>query len=164
MNQEISQVKRRPLYIFDIDGTLADCRHRLHYIDKANGSQDWELFYRACTQDKPILPVIETMNSLLYAGAEIWFFTGRSDIVESQTVQWLERFTKLRFKNRFASNLMMREQGDRRPDHEMKKELYEMMFHEDRERLVGVFEDRKRVVDMWRSLGVTCFQVSSGEF
>ena len=27
-----------------------------------------------------------------------------------------------------------------------------------------IFEDRKQVVDMWRSKGFTCYQVSPGEF
>jgi hypothetical protein len=34
----------------------------------------------------------------------------------------------------------------------------------DRERLVGAFDDRQRVVDMWRRNGITCFQVAPGDF
>ena len=40
----------------------------------------------------------------------------------------------------------------------------EEMRPEDRARLVAVFEDRKRVVDMWRENGVTCYQVAPGDF
>lgn len=28
----------------------------------------------------------------------------------------------------------------------------------------GVFEDRKQCVDMWRSLGLTCYQVADGNY
>jgi hypothetical protein len=31
-------------------------------------------------------------------------------------------------------------------------------------RLVAVFEDRDRMVKMWRAAGVPCFQVAEGEF
>ena len=34
----------------------------------------------------------------------------------------------------------------------------------DKERLVAVFEDRDRMVKMWRAAGVPCFQVADGEF
>jgi len=38
------------------------------------------------------------------------------------------------------------------------------MLTEDKSRLVAVFDDRDRVVKMWRDVGVTCFQVADGEF
>lgn len=34
----------------------------------------------------------------------------------------------------------------------------------DRDRLVAVFDDRARVVRMWRKAGITCFQVAPGDF
>jgi hypothetical protein len=38
------------------------------------------------------------------------------------------------------------------------------MLVDDRQRLVAAFDDRDRVVQMWRAAGVTCFQVAPGEF
>ena len=49
-------------YIFDIDGTLADCSHRLHYISGEH--KDWDAFYKECVNDKPIMGVIEVLWSL----------------------------------------------------------------------------------------------------
>ena len=49
-------------YIFDIDGTLADCSHRLHYISGEN--KDWDTFYKECVNDKPIMDVVEILWSL----------------------------------------------------------------------------------------------------
>jgi len=34
------------IYIFDIDGTLADVSHRLHYI--TGETKDWDAFFAAC--------------------------------------------------------------------------------------------------------------------
>jgi hypothetical protein len=31
-------------YLFDIDGTLADLSHRLHYIKPAGGPKNWDAF------------------------------------------------------------------------------------------------------------------------
>lgn len=79
----------RPLYIFDLDGTLADCKHRLHYVKrpssvcprcegipflvctKCNNSgrvydrsfgADWDAFFKACVDDVPIPSGIFTFN------------------------------------------------------------------------------------------------------
>ncbi|WP_457852111.1 phosphatase domain-containing protein [Mycolicibacterium conceptionense] len=30
--------------------------------------------------------------------------------------------------------------------------------------VAGIFDDRNRVVDMWRRLGLACFQVAEGDF
>jgi hypothetical protein len=59
--------------------------------------------------------------------------------------------------------LFMRKQHDNRADWIVKKELfvdeisniYDVKF---------VLDDRQQVVDMWRSLGLTCFQVAEGNF
>ena len=51
-----------------------------------------------------------------------------------------------------------------RPDDVLKEGWLHQMEPGKRQRLVGVFEDRKCVVDMWRRNGVTCFQVAEGDF
>ena len=53
--------------------------------------------------------------------------------------------------------------GDRRPDVVVKKELYRRHI-EPRYRVLCVLENRSRVVEMWRGLGLTCLQVAPGDF
>jgi len=60
--------------------------------------------------------------------------------------------------------LTMREEGDFTPDDELKEKWLHGMLQEDRLRLVAVFDDRDRVVQMWRRNGYACFQVADGEF
>lgn len=156
-------VVMNPLYICDLDGTLALIEHRRHFVERPRGEQDWAGFYAACSDDEPNRPVIDTMDRLRYGGADIWIFSGRSDEVRKQTVQWLA--DKTAFMSReIDGRLTMRQAGDYTPDDVLKKQWLDGMLFEDRSRLVGVFEDRARMVKMWRDAGVTCFQVAPGEF
>lgn len=60
--------------------------------------------------------------------------------------------------------LTMRAEGDYTPDDELKRQWLNAMSMDDRSRLVAVFEDRDRMVHMWRAAGVPCFQVAEGNF
>lgn len=137
-------------YVFDLDGTLADLSHRRHLLP------DWDAFFAACGGDEPILPVIELLlrlwNGRPSVKIEIW--SGRSDAVRGLTEDWLAR-------QGISGSLLtcMRTAGDHRPDDEVKREFLHGTDWPD-----IVFDDRDRVVAMWRSLGVTCLQVAPGDF
>lgn len=156
------QPNTTPLYIFDIDGTLCNIEHRLHYLE----TKDWDSFYKACEDDQPNRPVIEVLNTLLASGADIYLFSGRSEIVREETIRWLSRYTyyPIHELRRNETLLTMRSERDYTEDHILKESWLHFMLKEDIDRLVGVFDDRKRVVDMWRSHGIACFQVAPGEF
>ena len=154
---------RRPLYIFDLDGTLALIDHRISILDDIEDPGRWRKFYALCDKDKPNIPVIQTLEKLRSAGADIWFFSGRSDEVRDKTVAWISEHTGFMSFD-LADTLMMRNSGDYTPDDVLKNRWFDNMMHIDKARLVAVFEDRDRVVEMWRSNGVTCFQVAKGDF
>lgn len=147
----------KPLYIFDLDGTLADCSHRVHFITECD-PKDWTAFFAASEGDSPIRPVIEILKSLRYHGKEVWIWTGRSDEAREATEAWLSDYV--------GPGLVMRMRvaGDHTHDDVLKASWLDEMQPEDRRRLWGVFEDRARVVAMWRANGVRCFQVEAGEF
>lgn len=154
----------KSLYIFDLDGTLALIDHRRPILD-SDDPDKWERFYAACVDDKPNIPVIETMERLSIT-SDILIFSGRSETVREQTVEWLYRFTRFATQSIIEQMVMltMRPVGDYTPDHELKKLWLDTMLDEDRERLVAVFDDRYAVVKMWRENGVPCFQVAPGDF
>lgn len=158
----------RPLYIFDLDGTLADAEHRTHHIKGA--TKDWPAFFAACEDDQPIAAAITTLNALRKAGAECWIWTGRSDEVRSATEHWLGENALFdmggwfRRGLRAPERLLMRKAGDHRPDHVIKYEWLANLEPPERNRLTAVFEDRARVVQMWREAGIPCFQVAPGDF
>ena len=155
-----------PLYIFDIDGTLCNIEHRLHFLENKGDPDRWEKFYKACIKDKPNEPVLKVLDALVSTGNEIWFFSGRSEDVRAETNAWLHNYTPF-WKSELEDNpelLTMRPSKNYTEDHIMKEQWLRNMLDVDRKRLVAVFDDRKRVVDMWRANGVPCFQVAPGEF
>jgi hypothetical protein len=157
-------------YIFDIDGTLANCSQRLHFIlpakedligdiDLDKIAPDWESFYKDCVNDKPILPVVNLAYTLKESHQDLIFVTGRPEKYMEETMDWL-----CNYLDTDCVTLMMRENGDHRPDYIVKKEIYEKYIKPYYEVIDGVFEDRKQCVDMWRSLGLTCYQVADGNY
>jgi phosphoglycolate phosphatase-like HAD superfamily hydrolase len=144
-------------FIFDIDGTLADCSHRLPLIDRSRaGGPNWDAFFAACDKDTPIEPVIEVAKDLLAEGYQIIYLTGRPFSAMLTTSAWL------RAQGLPGSPIIMRADGDHRPDTEVKREHLGQLIENDTE-IVGVFEDSPSVCRVWRELGLIVFQVGSGE-
>lgn len=146
-----------PAVIFDIDGTLANCNHRRHFVDGTHGKKDFDAFYDAMSQDT-INSTIHQMCNMYYMND--WYIiicTGRPEKYRAITEQWL------RLYGVFYKELMMRP-DDRRydPDYEVKQDMLAKIRLE-REVHFAV-DDRKQVVDMWRSNGVICLQCDDGGF
>jgi hypothetical protein len=141
-------------YVFDIDGTLADITHRLPFIQKE--PKDWDAFFDACSEDKPIQHMIEVARTLYRCDAVV-FVSGRAERCRKKTEVWL--MEHLWFSNR----LYMRGNGDHRPDNEVKSELLDQLLADGYEPQL-VFDDRKVCVDFWRSRGIPCAQVAPGDF
>jgi hypothetical protein len=119
-----------------------------------SSDERWRRFFAECVNDLPNWPVIYALNALQRVGYEIHIFSGRSDEVLNETLDWL------RHKVSYSS-LRMRPAGDFTPDEELKRQWIEEY---DLSQILCVFDDRKKVVDMWRELGLSCFQVAPGEF
>ena len=159
----------RPLYIFDLDGTLALIDHRRHFIEGPN--KDWRAFFAACVDDRPNLPVIRTLQTLRRGGAECWIWSGRSDEVQAETEEWLYRHGCLKSSMflhwepfRPSEAFRMRAAGDFTPDDQLKAKWLSEIEPPEFNRLTAVFDDRDKVVAMWRAAGVSCFQVATGDF
>ena len=158
-----------PLYIFDLDGTLCDITHRRHHVqqDQSKGSiklpwkPNWPQFYKDCVHDTPKPAVIHTLRCLA-AHSDVYVWSGRSDEVYEETVDWLQKHVM--WGSGRLLELTMRKSGDHTPDDVLKSRWYDEMSNDDKARLVATFDDRDRMVKMWRDLGITCFQVAPGDF
>lgn len=147
------------IYLCDIDGTIASLDHRLHFIKGTK--KDWTRFFEACTDDVPIWPVIRLINIIHHLSEDkVVFITGRSDEIRSQTETWL--ISNVGFWTH-DFRLLMRKQGDHREDYIVKSELLKNSGI-DLKDIAGVFEDRQQVVDQYRAMGLTVFQVANGNF
>ena len=146
------------LYIFDIDGTLADITHRLHFI--SGETKDWHAFYKACYNDAPIFEVISIARALDAAGHRLVYATGRSTDIWEETQAWLRKHRVPQF-----NRIYMRPDGDHREDSVVKSELLDQINKDyANEKLGGIFEDRQQVVAMYRARGLRVFQVAKGDF
>lgn len=145
----------KDVYIFDLDGTLALIEHRRHLVTGPN--PDWRAFFAACVRDDPYHEVIDTLLALYNANYIVWVWSGRSDEVRLQTEAWLYN------QGVQYHELRMRPAGDHQPDEKLKASW---LADVDREQynIVAVFEDRDRMVKLWRDNGIACFQVAPGDF
>lgn len=157
----------KPIYIFDLDGTLALNEHRQHLV-RGVEKPDWDAFFKACVHDVPHYAVIKTLTQLRKT-CEIWIWSGRMETVREETLDWLMKHKVIdnrnyRFWYRNPNRFLMRQEGDFRPDEVLKKAWLDDLHVSERRKLVGVFDDRNKVVQMWRDSGVACFQVAEGDF
>lgn len=132
-------------YIFDIDGTLAHNEGRRSPFDWNSVDLD--------SADKNLKYLCNT----LAATNNILILSGRSDICQEKTEKWL-RDNEISY-----DKLFMRKSGDSRSDEEIKEEIY-IEEIKNKYNVICVFDDRNKVVNLWRALGLKCLQVEEGDF
>jgi hypothetical protein len=139
---------RPKVWIVDIDGTLALKGDRKPF--------DWG----RVGEDEPNDPVIAVVRALRATGCGIVYVTGRMECCRAATAAWLDA----NVLPSLGMLLMMRPDGDFRPDEALKREIYETRLRSLFD-VAGVIDDRAKVVRMWRhDLGLTCLQVADGDF
>ena len=146
--------------IFDLDGTLANIDVRRKLATKPNGKLDWNVFHNPSNikLDVPNEPVVKMAQLFAENGFNIVIFSGRTDKTEKRTRSWLSNnrvpFHKLVMRPHKTMNFI--------PDEILKKDMLDK--HADIDDVFLVVDDRNKVVDMWRSLGLNTFQVAPGDF
>lgn len=143
------------IVICDIDGTIADCTHRLRHIQSK--PKDWHAFHTECLVD----PIIENIRELLYClqsrPHQIVYVTGRPEHTRELTLSWLK-------EHAFPpGDLFMRKPNDYREDFVIKAEVLDLL-EQNNKKILCALEDRTQVVEMWRGRGVTCLQVKEGDY
>ena len=142
----------KQVVLVDVDGTLADVRHRLQHI-RGGKRKNWKAFFEAMDRDTPIASTIDWVKDLAKTH-EIVIITGRPEHYRARTIAWLQR------QGVPFSDIFMRRDGDRRPDYDMKREA---LARWGKDRIALVIEDRPPVCDMWTREGVKCVLVESDE-
>jgi hypothetical protein len=171
------------MIIFNLDDTLADCEHRRHFVvakhwrnsqfefggtyklegvssfyseeQIAKFKPDWKAFYEACDQDIPIQPTIainRSLSDLDYCGNDndIHIWSGRCESVREKTEKWLDDH-KI-----YYYSLKMRPIGDYTPDDELKEKWLKEVLAKGY-KISYVFDDRPKVIRMWRRNGIFVF-------
>lgn len=143
-------------YIWDIDGTIANTEHRVHHL--RSFPKNWNAWFDAAHKDTPYWEIVDLMKMAHDAGITNVICTAREEAQREDTIDWLEKHDIV-----FFEKLYMRKLKDRRTDDIVKFDLLEEIIADGYEPVL-VFEDRSRVVDMWRAVGIRCLQVSPGDF
>jgi len=143
----------------DLDGTLADCEHRRHWLDaerhpELTPDERWRRFFAECGNDQPNEALIAILRALRLT-FKVAVVSARSDEVKAETIAWLKQY------GIGYDLLMMREAGDRRPDVALKAAWLKQFGAA---RIAAVFDDRMEIVEMWRAHGLLCCQVAPGVF
>lgn len=88
---EPETLEQRSIAVVDIDGVLADVRHRLHFLEgRRSREKDWGGFFRAARKD-PLLKVgYETVVKLAEV-YEIVYLSGRPEHCRRDTERWFDK-------------------------------------------------------------------------
>lgn len=93
--------------VFDIDGVLADVRHRLHHIETPR--RDWDAFFGEVSADAVLEQGRAEALAAMSSGLAIIYLTGRPERCRQDTVQWLVDHDLP------VGDVLMRQDSDRRP-------------------------------------------------
>jgi hypothetical protein len=144
--------------IVDIDGTVADCTHRRHYIE--HKPKNWKAFFAGIPLDPPIIPVIQVVQALHNDRHRIIMVSARNEDSRKATEDWLEEHL---FGPSSYERLYMRKANDYREDSIVKKEILDQIIKDGYNPILAI-DDRKRVVDMWRANGILALHCAEGDF
>ena len=153
--------------IVDIDGTLSCLDHRLKYIEST--PKDYDKFFATVCFDGWFHSVWAAVRTLANTGHLIIVLSGRTASCGHATAEWLE-FGNPREENKDGiplpyDHLFMRQSGDKKPDHEAKREIFDAMLRAGlrKDSIKVVIDDRDSVCDLWRSLELPLIQVDRGK-
>lgn len=143
----------------DLDGTLCDLSARRHYVREA--PKNWKKFFEEIPNDtlrEDVLADVEaTLASVRDQGkrAYLVLVSARPENYKKVTEEWLARNDVDYF------TLIMRRAGDSREDSIVKREILNKYF-KDKSKIIKVFDDRPRVIRMWREEGLEVEDVGDG--
>lgn len=146
------------IVIFDLDETLCNTQHRIHHIKKGKHKQYNDLMNK----------------DIVYKDAQGLF---KDTSLDSETAMYIstarpctyleETYTWLRKNDIYISvaNIYMREVCDERSDSMVKSDNLKRIRGLHRKGIpVLAFEDRHKIIRMYRSQGVTALQIRKGEY
>ena len=144
--------------ICDVDGTIVNVEKR-HALAKAGAKKGKKLNWKIFLDDEVILEndveqedVTGVIKSLIESGHRVIITSARNERHRAVTEQQLANFG---IKH---SALFLRADGDFRGDDDVKEELLGKIREAGFDPKVA-FDDRQKVVDRWRKIGIQCHQV-----
>ncbi len=136
--------------VFDVDGVLADVRHRLPHL--SGRPKDWDSFFAAAVDDPPLPPGLTAVAEAASHGEQIVYVTGRPERCRADTLGWLARHGLP------PGRLFMRTGRDRRPARLVKLEILRTLAADGP--ISSVLDDDPDVVKTLRDNGFSVHQAT----
>lgn len=131
--------------ICDIDGTIADIRHRVHHVQ--GEKKDWQKFFATMDQDTVREGIHMMLKEYYKNGNKIIFVSARPEDYREVTEKWLRENVEVPYEL-----LIMRRKKDSREDSLIKTEIYHKYLSG--LKIETVIDDRPRVIRAWEALGL----------
>ncbi len=123
------------LAVIDIDGVVADVRHRLHHLESR--PKNWGAFFGAASRDTPLPEGLALVAELRREHDIVWL-TGRPEWLRTITSEWLLAHGLP------PGELFMRPESDRRPARLYKLGVLRRLA---RRKIAAFIDDDSDVVD-----------------
>lgn len=133
----------RGIVVFDVDGVIADVRHRLHHVERK--PKNWPAFFAAMDDDGPLPEGVAMAQRYADEGHRIAYLTGRNERYRELTLAWMRRHGLP------EGRLVMRREDDRRPARVFKPQALSRLAREGE--IVAVVDDDTSVVEVLRHEG-----------
>lgn len=130
--------------IFDVDGTLCDVRSIRHHV--MSGRRDFHAFHMASVDCPPHPHVVEAARKAQAEGRKVLVVTARMERYRALTSFWLA------LHDVPSDDLLMRADGDGRPDYDVKREILARIRR--RYRPVFAWDDNPAILALWDQEGI----------
>lgn len=148
-------IRRKPqAIIFDLDGTLCECEHRVHYMRERPKRR--EEFHSACIFDGVVAAVKALIDMAETSGIKVILLSARPIRFKALTEEWLTK-NAIYYDQLILSSYP--ELSDPGYKIKMYRELIEPFYD-----VIFAIDDRDTVVRMWRDNGVTCLDIANNHF
>lgn len=154
------------IVIFDLDGVIADVRHRIHFIDRViargkyhgievvGNKSDWDKFFKACPDDTPNKDMVDLLKIFVDRGHKIYILSGRSASVKKETFEWFSHY------NIPFDFMFLRPVENYEIDFSLKfRWINKIIELEGLDKIFMAFDDNVKNVEVFRNVGIQSFLV-----
>ncbi|HCR35808.1 TPA: hypothetical protein DIU22_02080 [Candidatus Woesebacteria bacterium] len=164
MQYQMYPQPKKSFVICDLDGTLADITHRLHFVKVPDGQKkNWNAFFENVYYDAVRWDIVKLLKEYVSQGHPFVLVSGRPERCRADTEKWLfeQIYDNLEWQGLDKHiTLIMRQNHDKRDDDILKTDIYNKYLKH--YPIEVVIDDRPRVLRAWAMLKLRTIDVGPG--